>query len=431
MNAELAVVRRQTSIGASVGKTARFWPWVCFIAALAIAELTVSTGSPQLGMGIHLVLLIALPLRASFAPAEQRPLLLALMLGPMVRVVSLALPLSVLSPIYWYALTSLPLFVALAVVVRLIGLSRQEVGLRIGSLSLQFAIALLGFPLGVLEYLILAPAPIISELTWQAAFFPVVILLVSTGLLEEMVFRGVLQTLASRLFGAFRGVVYVSVVFAVLHIGYLSAANLVFVFGVALLFGWLVRRTGSLLGVSLAHGLTNIVLLLVLPLAAAQVTQGVESGPATAQPSEAAQQNAHPTAALEVAVAPPAVLGPVAEAVLVPAVASSASQREDRAAIPQATTGGGEPAPAAPGLHLVASEPEPASLMQDGALEEARADQAGDPIYHRIQSGDTLTAIASRWGTSIEALVQHNAIRDRNLIYSGWLLLIPKSEGNQ
>jgi nucleoid-associated protein YgaU len=186
-----------------------------------------------------------------------------------------------------------------------------------------------------------------------------------------------------------------------------------------------------MLGVSLAHGLTNIVLLLVLPVVAAQVTQSVESGQAAAQLSETAQQNAHPTAALEVVVAPPAVLAPVAEAVLVPGVASSASQREERAAILPATTGGGQLAPAAPGLHLVASEPEPASRMQDSAVGEARSDQIGDTIYYRIQSGDTLTAIARRWGTSIEALVQHNAIRDRNLIYSGWLLSIPKSEGNQ
>ena len=56
------------------------------------------------------------------------------------------------------------------------------------------------------------------------------------------------------------GLVYASGLVAALYIGYLSAPNVAFVFGVSLGFAWLVARTGSLLGVSLAHGLTNVAL---------------------------------------------------------------------------------------------------------------------------------------------------------------------------
>jgi hypothetical protein len=58
---------------------------------------------------------------------------------------------------------------------------------------------------------------------------------------------------------------YVAVLFAVLHIGYLSVADVLFVGAVGLLFGYIVRLSGSILGVTLAHGLTNIVLFLLLP----------------------------------------------------------------------------------------------------------------------------------------------------------------------
>ena len=44
--------------------------------------------------------------------------------------------------------------------------------------------------------------------------------------------------------------------------------DVVFVFGVALFFGYVVERTDSILGVSLSHGLTNIVLFLVAPFVA-------------------------------------------------------------------------------------------------------------------------------------------------------------------
>ena len=49
-----------------------------------------------------------------------------------------------------------------------------------------------------------------------------------------------------------------------LHLGYRSAWDIVFVFGVAIFFGYLVRRTRSIVGVTLSHGLINILLYLVL-----------------------------------------------------------------------------------------------------------------------------------------------------------------------
>ena len=61
------------------------------------------------------------------------------------------------------------------------------------------------------------------------------------------------------------GIVYVSFIFAILHMGFLSWLDIAFVFLVALFFGWMVKKTGSLLGVTLSHGITNILLYLVVP----------------------------------------------------------------------------------------------------------------------------------------------------------------------
>ena len=54
--------------------------------------------------------------------------------------------------------------------------------------------------------------------------------------------------------------------FAVMHIGYASILDVLFVFAVGLLFAWFVDRTNSIFGVTIAHGLTNIGLFLVWPL---------------------------------------------------------------------------------------------------------------------------------------------------------------------
>jgi len=65
--------------------------------------------------------------------------------------------------------------------------------------------------------------------------------------------------------GKFSGVVLVSLVYAVLNIGYHSALNVLFVFVVSLFFGCAVLRTRSIVGVTMAHGITNVFLFLVFP----------------------------------------------------------------------------------------------------------------------------------------------------------------------
>ncbi|MFC1897490.1 type II CAAX prenyl endopeptidase Rce1 family protein [Chloroflexota bacterium] len=52
--------------------------------------------------------------------------------------------------------------------------------------------------------------------------------------------------------------------FTVLQMGLLSLIDVVFVFIVRLFFGWVVKKTGSLLGVTLAHRIINASLYLVV-----------------------------------------------------------------------------------------------------------------------------------------------------------------------
>jgi membrane protease YdiL (CAAX protease family) len=126
-------------------------------------------------------------------------------------------------------------------------------------------VAVSGLPLGLVEYLVLRPGPIVEEYTAGGFLLAFIILLIGTGLIEELVFRGILQSTATSVLGRWPGIVFVSLVFGVLHVGHLSALDVVFVFGVALYFAEVVRRTRSLFAVTIAHGLTNFMLFVMLP----------------------------------------------------------------------------------------------------------------------------------------------------------------------
>jgi membrane protease YdiL (CAAX protease family) len=187
---------------------------------------------------------------------------------PLIRVISLSLPLAGFPLIYWYFFTSVPLFAASFVVIRMQGLGLPPKGGRWSSLLMQVPIMFIGLGLGYTEYLILRPEPLVDEFSWRAILIPALILLISTGLLEEVIFRGLMQGASVQLIGPFLGLLYVAFLFAMLHMGYRSFLDVIFVFVVGLGFGLVVASTGRLIGVTMAHGLTNIMLFLILPFVA-------------------------------------------------------------------------------------------------------------------------------------------------------------------
>ncbi len=46
-------------------------------------------------------------------------------------------------------------------------------------------------------------------------------------------------------------------------------------------------------------------------------------------------------------------------------------------------------------------------------------------MTHIVKFGETLTSIAKKYGTTVEALVASNGIKNKNLIFPGQVLQIP------
>ncbi len=247
------------------------WPALAalgILSGIALAELMATLVDPRLGLGLHCLILVLLLVEVALAEAGAlQDLFLALTLVPLIRILSLSLPLAHVPILYWYPIIGVPLLAAVWVAARSLGYSWRALGLTLRGWPLQLAVGLSGLALGVVEYAILRPPPLTPAPAWAHAWLPALILLVCTGLLEEMVFRGLLQYAAAEALGRW-GMPYVALLFAVMHTGYRSPLNAAFVLAVGLFFGAVVQRTRSLLGVAMAHGLTNIVLFLVMPLVA-------------------------------------------------------------------------------------------------------------------------------------------------------------------
>ena len=238
---------------------------VIYLLAITAAQVVSAFYVPVWGILCQTVVLTVIIVRSILADRHlNQRVLLPLVLVPLLRIISLAMPLNDIPPIMLYYLSCVLVYVAAVWVVRILGYTSAQVGINLRQAPTQLIVAFTGITFGIAEYFILIPEPMIVELTLQEIWLPALILLVSTGFMVEFVFRGVLQNGITEVFGGW-GIVYVSLLFTVTYIGFLPLIDLILIFVVALLFGYVVRKTGSIVGVALSRGIWNIALYLIVP----------------------------------------------------------------------------------------------------------------------------------------------------------------------
>lgn len=244
-----------------------------YMAAIGAAEaLRVFAGAIPSAICHALLVVLLLNQYVMRDQTPYRRILPVLALVPLLSILGLALPLKQVPQIYWYAMIGVPFLVAIALTARLLGLSTARLGLRPRSWLLQLLIACSGLPLSMAAFRLSPLKPLITTLGWRDVVIGVVILIVFTAFAEEMLFRGLLQQVAGELFGS-SGVLWSSCFFAIAYIGSRSPSYILFIGLVGLFFSWCVRRTGSIWGVILAHGLINVGMVFVWPFVDARLSQ--------------------------------------------------------------------------------------------------------------------------------------------------------------
>jgi uncharacterized protein len=215
------------------------------------------------GVLIYGVALLALINLAYFSKLRlTRQVYLALTLLPLLRILSLAMPIHQVPPIFQYVLTGVPLLVATFVAIRANGLS--SLGLNLTGLEwvYQIIISLSGIPLGVIAALTLVPPPsLVSHTNLLEILLLWIVFTLFGAVTEEVIFRGLVQKALSYSFGAF-SVVLSSILYASMFLGTLSPGYVIFYGLTGLLFSIWVHISGSIIGVIMAHSLMNILFLL-------------------------------------------------------------------------------------------------------------------------------------------------------------------------
>jgi LysM repeat protein/membrane protease YdiL (CAAX protease family) len=418
---------------------------VLYVVLIAAAELLTVLTDARWGLALHIGILTALLVQASLLLDQPyHKLLLALALAPLVRILSLSMPLEDLDLMYWYAIVGAPLMITALLVARTLGLSWRNLGFTLRSLRIQALVVMLGLGFGVAEYFILKPEPLIDEFSWSAFWLPALILLVGTGFNEELVFRGVMQSASSDALGK-SAILYVTVVFAVLHLGYKSAVDVAFVFAVGLLFGWTVAKTRCLLGVTLSHGITNIALYLVVPFLGIAATTAPSIGVQDVQIS--AHEFSQEVQRMQALASPPQIEPippPSATPTPSPTTTPAATPEPVEMPPPQPTE---EPSPTETYIVQPDDSLSDIAAMYETTVDELlrlndllqpdllyagqaivvprRSEPAATTTVNIVEVGETLGLIADRYGTTVEVLLELNDLPDPDVVPVGTSLVVP------
>jgi membrane protease YdiL (CAAX protease family) len=237
-----------------------------YLIGLIIAEVSVTYINKEAGLVIEIVILFSLLLHSSMDVTYNYSVMLrSMMILPMIRILGLTIPLMQIPTLYWFPIIAVPLFAAVYTIMKSQGITRKHVGLIWGNKKIQFLVALTGILLGTIEYTILQPKPLIAVFDPLTLITGSIILIISTGFAEELLFRGILQKNAENVFGMAIGLLYTALLFTALHIGWNSFQDLIFVFSVAIFYGIVFQKTRSIVGVTLSHGISNTFLFLIIP----------------------------------------------------------------------------------------------------------------------------------------------------------------------
>jgi uncharacterized protein len=239
--------------------------------ALAAAELASQVGAPVAALVIDAAVLFASLGHAAGNRHAERALAIAIAVIALERPLSLAVPSLGFGAADSYLLLAIPTTIAIVLAMRIAGYTRRDIGLVAEAWVRRVAIVLV--PIGLLTGVVLErvarPLPIFGDIRGPSLGPAFVAAVVATGLVEELLFRGLLQRAAIHRLGAANGVVYASALYSALAWTAWTALmpnGIVLVFVTALALGTMTRLTGSVIPAVATHASLNVGLLIVGPL---------------------------------------------------------------------------------------------------------------------------------------------------------------------
>lgn len=243
-------------------------PVLATILLIAFAELFMFSGMRREAIILHTFVLIAV----SISTVSQKDkcmawALQALMLLPLLRLVNFSMPVFSEMVLYRYFYVYIPLFIPIFLIIRHQSFSLVQLGLSFKKFVLYLPLSfVIGLLIAEAEFFIVPVVPLVPNMSFYNMVDIVLIMVFCVGLVEELMFRSLIQTRLEGVFGTTVGLIATSLLFGVMSSAYGTGSGVLFASLVGLILGYMFIKTRSLPFVALTHGLVNVFLFSLIPL---------------------------------------------------------------------------------------------------------------------------------------------------------------------
>jgi membrane protease YdiL (CAAX protease family) len=239
-----------------VGRPARTVVGAC-VAALVAAEALAAFAGPVPAAAAECAVLLVLLVHYILSTGRAAKPLAALALVPVLRLSSFGLATH--DHVAFLAVSGVPVLLAVVLAARALELP-GVLALSDLRLASQWHVAVGTGIAAALAAPALDVTPVVHAHSLAGVAVAALVVFVFVGLMEELVFRGLIQGALEPLLGVW-SVAAADLVFAATYLDSGSAAYTIGMAAFGLACGWWVRRTRSVAGAAVAHGLVAAVLL--------------------------------------------------------------------------------------------------------------------------------------------------------------------------
>jgi membrane protease YdiL (CAAX protease family) len=242
------------------------WYEAVSILLILIGEGLLFANHPVFGVGVQALNIVAVAVIVVALHGARVQLVQALALVSVFRVVNLSFVLVSTVTIYWLATVYGVMYLPIIAVIVHEKMDRYDLGIddvRRSVLLLPLGVVV-GTGFAVTEYAILANKAIIPNASASELIQLSIIMIFSVALVEELLFRVLLQPQLIERSGAVAGILITSVVFGAMHAGYANVYELLFATAAGVVLGVAFYKTRNLALVVTIQAVNNIVLFGVL-----------------------------------------------------------------------------------------------------------------------------------------------------------------------
>jgi len=232
------------------------------IAAVGGTELALFAQYPTTAAWLSLLTLLYCLVVPLFEP-KTRPVLQAVVFLPLFRLIQLGLPVTIEQPLVALAVPYLLILPAVVLVIR-----TQEIAVGVNFRSFLVGVApaaALAVPLA-LGWFAISPTEALVDQSRDGLIVAAIVMIGVVALVEELVFRGLLQDRLVDVLGSWGGIVLASLLFGAMHATYGSEEIVIYAVFLGLCFGALYQWTDDIGLVVVCHGTLNLLLFALLPI---------------------------------------------------------------------------------------------------------------------------------------------------------------------